>query len=118
MHNKQQYLGLLLRHLYKDKVEVTEDYLGLRITRWDVTEVEQPVDLDAFLDEHEDLINQLVGTTQKNIRNRLLRSTDWTQLPDTPEEEAALWADYRRDLWDIDKQEGFPYDIEWPVPPV
>ena len=50
-------------------------------------------------------------------RDALLAATDWTQLPDVPEETRALWADYRQALRDVPQQDGFPHDINWPEKP-
>ena len=51
-------------------------------------------------------------------RNALLVQTDWTQLPDVPEETKARWAPYRQQLRDVTLQEGFPYNVIWPTEPV
>lgn len=48
-------------------------------------------------------------------RDRLLASSDWTQLADAPCDKAA-WADYRRQLRDLPVTEGFPH-INMPSPP-
>lgn len=50
-------------------------------------------------------------------RNSLLKSTDWTQLPDVPEGTKQKWAKYRQELRDITKQKGFPENIKWPKAP-
>ena len=47
----------------------------------------------------------------------LLERLDWTQLPDAPVDTAA-WATYRQELRDVPQQEGFPWDVTWPTPPV
>jgi hypothetical protein len=49
-------------------------------------------------------------------RNTLLTDSDWTQVADSPVDQAA-WATYRQALRDITAQEGFPWDIEWPEQP-
>ena len=63
---------------------------------------------------------QLLST--KNIRNNLLRLSDYTQFNDSPlsEEEKVAWATYRQelrdlmsDLDDIDHVD----DVTWPVEP-
>lgn len=43
-------------------------------------------------------------------RNRLLKDSDWTQLPDSPlsTEKKTEWATYRQVLRDMPAQEGFP----------
>lgn len=50
-------------------------------------------------------------------RDSLLKETDWTQLPDVPEETKLLWAEYRQALRDVPEQSGFPYDVIWPEKP-
>ena len=52
----------------------------------------------------------------RHKRDTLLQSSDWTQVPDAPVDQAA-WQVYRQALRDITEQEGFPLDITWPVPP-
>jgi hypothetical protein len=49
-------------------------------------------------------------------RNRRLSETDWTQVADAPVDKLA-WAEYRKELRDISMQEGFPFNIRWPVTP-
>lgn len=50
-------------------------------------------------------------------RKNLLQQSDWTQLPDVPLETKQAWATYRQALRDITAQEGYPFDVIWPVPP-
>lgn len=52
-------------------------------------------------------------------RDRLLATTDWTQLQDAPLDDAAmvLWQGYRQSLRDVPQQEGFPGAVEWPELP-
>lgn len=49
-------------------------------------------------------------------RDALLKSTDWTQLPDVPVETRERWAAYRQALRDITDQSD-PFNIVWPVAP-
>lgn len=49
-------------------------------------------------------------------RNKLLQATDWTQLPDVPEEIKSKYAVYRQALRDITNQEN-PYNIKFPPCP-
>lgn len=49
-------------------------------------------------------------------RNRKLTASDWTQVEDAPVDKAA-WAAYRQGLRDVPLQEGFPWDVTWPVEP-
>lgn len=52
----------------------------------------------------------------RSKRDSLLRSTDWTQVPDAPVIQSD-WATYRQALRDITLQDGFPESIDWPVAP-
>ena len=53
----------------------------------------------------------------KIIRNNKLKECDWTQGKDIPELVSSKWVEYRQGLRDITSQDGFPYNITWPVPP-
>lgn len=50
-------------------------------------------------------------------RDRLLKVSDWTQLPDIPEATRSKWQRYRQALRDVPAQPGFPEHIAWPTPP-
>lgn len=50
-------------------------------------------------------------------RLQLLYETDWTQLPDVPQETQQLWKAYRQALRDITEQEGYPREVVWPEKP-
>lgn len=52
----------------------------------------------------------------KLLRDSMLLQSDWTQLPDSPVDKSA-WAEYRQALRDLTSQEGFPYNVNWPVKP-
>jgi hypothetical protein len=57
----------------------------------------------------------IIDVSQK--RQRLLYSTDWTQLPDVLSEKKQAWAEYRQALRDITSQEGYPFNVIWPTKP-
>lgn len=54
-------------------------------------------------------------------RNQLLLESDWSDLPARQaamnDSQKAAWANYRQVLRDITKQQGFPWDPEWPAKP-
>lgn len=58
-----------------------------------------------------------VSEAMRAERNRLLANTDWVvshayeQQKPVPDE----WQKYRQQLRDLPTQQGFPYDIIWPV---
>jgi len=49
-------------------------------------------------------------------RNAKLDETDWTQMPDTPVDQAA-WATYRQALRDLPENTDDPRNVVWPSPP-
>lgn len=64
------------------------------------------------------VLDRIEADQRRQERAKLLRDTDWTQLPDSPlnNGEREAWADYRQALRDLPAQPGFP-DCEWPSPP-
>ena len=67
----------------------------------------------------EPLLRAQVEQTMRAKRDNLLNQSDWIvavsyeQLNPVPQE----WASYRQALRDIPTQQGFPYEIIWPVAP-
>lgn len=57
-----------------------------------------------------------LATEARAKRNALLAASDWTQVADSPVDQAA-WAVYRQALRDITSQSGFPLEITWPAQP-
>lgn len=53
----------------------------------------------------------------RELRNRKLSETDWTQLSDTPGQTRAAYVQYRQDLRNVPQQSGFPFKVNWPAPP-
>lgn len=53
----------------------------------------------------------------RSERDELLNETDWTQMQDTSlsKEMVKKYQKYRQALRDITKQEGFPYEVEFPT---
>jgi hypothetical protein len=58
----------------------------------------------------------------KATQRRMLLDSDWTELPSVQskhtEEWIAAWAEYRTLLRDVDKQESWPFDLNWPKAPL
>jgi len=50
-------------------------------------------------------------------RDRLLKESDFSVLPDAPVSDSQAWKDYRQALRDVPQQEGFPEEITWPAKP-
>ena len=55
----------------------------------------------------------------RSRRDFLLKSSDWTQIPDTPLSDVArgAWAVYRKALRAVPQQPGFPASVVWPQAP-
>lgn len=67
-----------------------------------------------------DLRNEAeVADQVRAVRDTLLRSCDFTQLPDVPltAPQVAAWAAYRALLRVVPEQDFFPFTIDWPTPP-
>jgi len=60
--------------------------------------------------------DEMAAQEARQTRDRLLASSDWTQVADAPVD-AAAWATYRQALRDVPQQEGFPENITWPEAP-
>lgn len=71
------------------------------------------IDMD---DEAKAIVDENQAKSIRSTRDEKLKSTDWTQVDDAPVDKAA-WATYRQALRDIPAQEGFPWDVQWPVEP-
>ena len=52
----------------------------------------------------------------RTSRNDKLAQCDWTQLADSTADKTT-WATYRQALRDVTVQEGFPWNVTWPVEP-
>lgn len=59
------------------------------------------------------------GDVMRAQRDAMLRSCDWTQVPDAQltAEQKAAWASYRQALRDVPAQAEFPGAIDWPTLP-
>jgi hypothetical protein len=72
---------------------------------------------DLFNDDekYEELIRDKWVETRV-LRNTLLMTTDWTQLPDAPltNEQKIKWAEYRQALREIPSGTTNPYVAQWP----
>lgn len=58
-----------------------------------------------------------LANTARATRDALLRESDWSQLPDVPQEIRVAWAAYRTALRDLTEQPGWPTSIAWPQKP-
>ena len=72
------------------------------------------VDIPAADLEQEQLAKAWADLTLN--RNRLLQSSDWTQVPDAPVDQVA-WAAYRQLLRDLPSTTTDPFNVQWPKSP-
>lgn len=65
-----------------------------------------------------ELIGKIDTDQKRMVRDELLRSTDWTQMADSPltVTQKLLWSTYRKALRDLPAMPGFP-NVSWPIPP-
>lgn len=84
-----------------------KDKAGIYRQKWDIVEMspEEKLEADA---EQEKIV--------RDERNFRLLMSDWTQLADSPVD-GSLWLAYRQELRDVSLQQGFPWDVEWPLEP-
>jgi hypothetical protein len=73
----------------------------------------------AYTAEEQAEINSQKAKQVRSERNTKLTECDWTQLNDTPLDNAAKiqWTAYRQALRDVPSQAGFPHNVVWPTKP-
>lgn len=67
----------------------------------------------------EDILQQELPEAWAKLRKKrdfLLSSSDWTQVPDAPVNQAS-WAIYRQELRDLPANTNDPYNPIWPTKP-
>lgn len=79
---------------------------GQWIYHWDIITVDQET-LTQRIERQENAV--------RSERDRLLRDSDWTQAKDIPDHISSVWQPYRQQLRDVPQQEGFPFNVVWPV---
>ena len=96
---------------------VDRHYINLRRTasKQGANWVEQWIETPATSEQITERTNAKEAEVRQQ-RNQSLNACDWTQLPDAPADKAA-WTTYRQELRDVTDQEGFPWDVLWPVAP-
>lgn len=93
--------------------EDTPDFDGVIVTQKfkirDMSEQEKEISIADKLEE------------SRNQQKSYLADSDWTELPSVQSKHDQAWidawAEYRKLLRDVDKQENWPFDVEWPRPP-
>lgn len=80
------------------------------------------VDGKAVKKLDEEILSQKEADTisrYRSLRDKLLRASDWTQIPDNQlnEEQRQAWIDYRQALRDLPANTTDPFNVTWPTPP-
>ena len=80
------------------------------VQQWQVYDLSQE-QIDANTDQQ--------AQNVRSQRDSLLSSTDWRVIRaiETQTEESQDWVQYREDLRNIPQQEGFPWNVVWPIKP-
>jgi hypothetical protein len=105
--------GTVYQYSMRQGVEQVE---GIWYTKYVLGPIfDNPEDEAAYQAQMDEGQAQAVRAT----RNALLAGCDWTQMADTPLDDAtkATWATYRQALRDVSSQAGFPWTVEWPAEP-
>jgi hypothetical protein len=107
--------GTVYQYSQRDGVEQVEGKwytkytLGPVFVDGETTAAEQEATYKAMKDAER-------ATTMRQQRTDRLKDSDWTQVADSPVDQAA-WATYRQALREITAQAGFPWTINWPAQP-
>lgn len=92
-------------------VEITEAHPVLTNGVWTQTWATRACSAEEFAARTE-----RQAASMRAERTRLLFQSDWTQLSDSPVDQA-VWAAYRQALRDVPSQIGFPWAVNWPPKP-
>ena len=69
---------------------------------------------ETFEELHQQYIDSVADKVRYE-RDMKLYETDWTQVTDSPLYQDSDMLAYRQGLRDITEQDGFPFDVIWPV---
>jgi hypothetical protein len=128
-----------LRQVFEDfPLELTKDALDkIGYVRWSpaptpvLTVFEDYLEDEPYLDENgvyhqifkvfeisEERKKQILENNAKEIRqirDRLLQESDWSQGDDIPKELKQRYTSYRQKLRDLPSGDGFPLKVQWPT---
>lgn len=70
-------------------------------------------------EDYKKRVDTTLTINARKVRDKLLSSSDWTQLPDAPltEEKKQEWSVYRKQLRDLTTDSKFPVYHSWPTRP-
>ena len=69
-----------------------------------------------YTEEEQAKVDEELAVNVRQIRNKKLADSDWTQLPDSTVSNTD-WATYRQNLRDVPAQSSFPRNVTWPTEP-
>ena len=61
--------------------------------------------------------NDVAAMSVRELRDRLLKESDWVMSGDIPAATQASYVEYRKALRELPHQTGFPLDAVWPPKP-
>jgi DMSO/TMAO reductase YedYZ molybdopterin-dependent catalytic subunit len=98
--------------------DVQEKFVGSVFAILPSEVVETKIWRSCTAEEQAEIDSQKAADVRRQ-RNSKLTECDWTQLNDTPLDNAAKiqWTAYRQALRDVPSQAGFPHNVVWPTKP-
>lgn len=95
----------------EQKVETSEERIE-RMLEEDIKRMKENESLEsAEISSEEELL------MVRSQRNQILSQSDWTQIPDVPEETQSKWKTYRQQLRDITETFTDMQSLTWPTKP-
>jgi len=89
---------------------------------FDGTTVTQQFEVSAMGEQEIEAVNTAALDHARSLQRNLLALSDWTEMPSVQSKHTAewiaAWAEYRTLVRDTDKQEHWPFTIDWPKEPL
>lgn len=89
---------------------------------FDGTTVTQQFEVTDMGEQEIAVVNAAALDNARSLQRNLLALSDWTEMPSVQSKHTAewiaAWADYRTLVRDVDKQEHWPFTIDWPKEPL
>lgn len=110
MQAKENEGVLKIESKYSFNVDINDDRFYVDISSFEIKEKEKN-NKGSQKKDKDQLFYEL-----RESRNKRLRNSDWTQIPDAPVDKAA-WAEYRQKLRDLPQNTTDPTNVTWPEKP-
>ena len=98
----------------EDSIEITENEREMMLDQMNNHNKKVVIVNDRI--SFEDIVIPVTWDEIRAKRNRILRQTDYTQMPDWPGNKVP-WFNYRKELREIPQKYKNPEDVVWPAPP-